>query len=278
MRIMAMLEKKAAKKEDFKKSLHVSHTQLNTYLQCPRKYNYQYVLGLSWERKPAALAFGKAIHIAVARYYRELKEKKTVADTETLVELFRDCLSRETGDNDVAYKRGENKEFLLSMGEDLIKVFTENVRPQCIEAVEMPFNVELVDIDTGEVLEPKLVGIFDLIESDEEGNLIISELKTAGKKPSDGQYDLQATIYSYALKEMGYGTTESNMLVRYDVLMKTKQPSLEKYFVVKGEKDYHRMLRLTRDVLKAIEHEVYYPNSGWYCSDCPFKKACEEDT
>jgi putative RecB family exonuclease len=272
-----MLEEKAASKDDFKRSIHVSHSQVYTYLQCPRKYRYQYVLGMPWERKPAALVFGKAIHVAAARYYRELKEEGTATDAETLIEVFEDCWNREAQGMDISFKKGGTEESLLSLGAELIKVFAEEVRPRRIEAVEMPFAVDLIDVETGEILEPKLVGIFDLIESDEEGNFIISDLKTASKRSSNGQYDLQATIYSYALRELGYGTTEDNILVRYDVLLKTKQPSLEKYFVVKNEKDHQRMLRLTKDVLGAIEHEVYYPNAGWYCGDCQFKNGCEED-
>ena len=49
--------------------LHLSSSQLNTYLICPAKYAHQYVYGTPWETKPAALPFGKAIHKAAEVYY-----------------------------------------------------------------------------------------------------------------------------------------------------------------------------------------------------------------
>ena len=58
---------------EFQNHLHISHTQLDTFLNCPWRYRYQYVLGAPWEHLPAALAFGRAIHAAVAHYYRHVK-------------------------------------------------------------------------------------------------------------------------------------------------------------------------------------------------------------
>jgi hypothetical protein len=36
------------KREDFERYLHISYTQLNTYLKCPQKYEFQYVRGIPW--------------------------------------------------------------------------------------------------------------------------------------------------------------------------------------------------------------------------------------
>ena len=54
--------------------VRVSYTELDTYLTCPRRYKYRYVLGLDWESLPAAMTFGRAIGKAVAAYYRARKE------------------------------------------------------------------------------------------------------------------------------------------------------------------------------------------------------------
>ena len=53
--------------------------------------------------------------------------------------------------------------------------------------MEYPFAVPLADPNTAEVLETALVGVIDLIESDDERNLIIGEQKTSSKRYADSQ-------------------------------------------------------------------------------------------
>jgi len=48
--------------EDFKSFIHISNNQMRTYLQCPQKYQFQYVRGMEWEFIPDYLPLGRAIH------------------------------------------------------------------------------------------------------------------------------------------------------------------------------------------------------------------------
>jgi hypothetical protein len=52
-------------------------------------------------------------------------------------------------------------------------------------AVEQPFDVPLIDLDTGEVLDRGLVGKLDLLERDGRGGLVVVDLKTAARKYTD---------------------------------------------------------------------------------------------
>jgi RecB family exonuclease len=54
-----------------------------------------------------------------------------------------------------------------------------------IVGVEQPFEVPLIDLDTGEVLDRALVGTLDLIERDAAGGLVVVDLKTSARKYSD---------------------------------------------------------------------------------------------
>lgn len=54
--------------------LRISKSQIQTYLICPRKFYFQYVMGAMPEFLPAALPFGIALHGAVAAFYRAIKE------------------------------------------------------------------------------------------------------------------------------------------------------------------------------------------------------------
>lgn len=265
--------------EDSPHLLHISYSQINTYLRCPRRYKYEYVMVREWEELPSSLPFGRAIHTAVADYYRSLQ----VEDVISLKQMFSSFEKRwkfEIEGFSVKFRKDEDEGSLFELASKMLRVFRESVRPpQNIEAVEMPFSVGLVDQETGDILPFKLIGIIDLLESDHEGNLSIGELKTASRRPTEEQTEreLQATIYSYALKQMGYTTSKEGTLVRFDFLIKKKEPTLETYYVVKNERNHRKLFYLAKQILRAVDLGIYYPNGGWYCADCPFKNACEND-
>jgi len=264
---------------EYRKELHVSKSQIRTFLMCPQKYCYQYVYGKEWESKPVALAFGSAVHEAVADFYISLANEGNPLSVRELQDSFINGWTLASkGDVPLDYN-GKSEDELLDLGKRMLEVFIEEIKLRTIEAIELPFSVPIYDPATGEELPLKLVGAFDLIESDEDGNRSIVELKTAAKKWSDGQVEteLDSAIYSYAFKEMGCPTNGSETLVRFDVLLKTKKPSLETYFVTKTEKDQRKALSLISKVLKAIEAGAFYPNHGWQCNGCPFKQQCAED-
>ena len=270
---------KATKREDFEQYIHISYSQLKTYLTCPQKYQFQYVRGIPWEFVPEYFPFGRAIHEAAKLFYRTLKETGQRISLDDLTQHFKESWDRETQGNNIRYKENQSRDTLRDKGAQLVKVFYQNVAPQRIIGVEVPFSVDLVLEETGEVLPCKLSGIFDLIESDEEGSLIIVELKTGTKRFSDDQIDLdlQGTLYSYALKQIGFRTNGDDTLVRYDQLLKQKTPDMETYYAVRGNVDFTWAYHLVRKVLRAIDHEVFHPIPGWQCKDCPYGKTCQQE-
>ena len=80
---------------------------------------------------------------------------------------------------------------MRGLGIALLRQFYEAIQPRKIEAVEHAFSVPLYDPDGGRKLEYALVGKIDLIESDDDGNLIIAELKTSSKRYADSQAENQ---------------------------------------------------------------------------------------
>jgi CRISPR/Cas system-associated exonuclease Cas4 (RecB family) len=143
-----------------------------------------------------------------------------------------------------------------------------------IVAVEQPFTVPLVDQETGEVLERDVVGTLDLLERDAEG-LVIVDLKTAARKYTDLQVEasLQLSACSYAVGLLGWGDPDTARL-RFDVLTKTKEPELHRYWTTRDRAANGRVFRLVAEVLRAIEAEVFHPIVGWQCKDCPFRSQC----
>lgn len=264
--------------ESFETYLHISYSQLKTFLTCPQKYLFQYVRGTPWEFIPEYFPFGRSIHDAAKAFYRTLKESGHRISIDELTDCFIESWDRETQGN-IRWKENQDKDALRDKGVQMLRVFYETVTPQRILGVEFPFSVDLISEETGEILPYKLTGIFDLIESDEEENCMVVELKTGTKRYNEDQIDLdlQGTLYSYALNQMGFHTDGGETLVRYDLLLKSKKPALESYFAIRNRVHYEWAFHLLRKALRAIDLGVFYPTPGWQCGDCPFGTTCQKE-
>lgn len=261
---------------DWNGILKISKSQLTTYLQCPRRYRFQYVEGRRWEFMPATLAFGKAIHQAAARFYLHIQQFKQRAPLETILTEFIDSWNGACSNGDIRLQGRQSLEDLAGQGIELVKLFCEGVTPREIFGVEYPFCADLADPDTGEISDVKLVGFLDLVEKDEEGNVIVAEIKTSSKRYSEteGENKLDGFTYAYALKQVGVVSANQPLLIRYDVLIKTKKPALQQIFYNRGPEDDRRFLLQIHEVLGAIAAQTFYPNFGWWCASCPFQTAC----
>ena len=122
---------------------------------------------------------------------------------------------------------------------------------------------------------PDLVGTLDLVERDADGRLVVVDLKTAARKYSDLQVEasLQLSIYSYATAMNGLAD-EQDLRLRFDVLTKTKQPELHRYWTTRDSAANVRLYRLAAEVLAAVDAGVFPPRVGWHCQDCPVRSRC----
>ena len=68
--------------------LRISKSQIQTYLICPRKFYFQYVMGAMPEFLPASLPFGSALHAVATTFYRLIKETGTRPALEFIVREF----------------------------------------------------------------------------------------------------------------------------------------------------------------------------------------------
>ena len=144
--------------------LHISKSQLVTYLQCPRRFWFQYVVGQPWEFMPANLVFGKAIHEAVAFFYRQFARQQTKPDLGHVVERFRESWWQGVEAQPLRFFGGQNEQTMTTLGEQLLEVFCSEIHPRRVRAVEEPFELELAGDQNQSPLEVKLVGMIDLVK------------------------------------------------------------------------------------------------------------------
>src|SRR3990170_6226477 len=141
--------------------LRISKTHMQTFLMCPRKFYFQYVVGAAWEFLPVSLPFGKALHQAVAFFYTSLKDGHR-SSLDDVWEAFTRSWHEEITDREIQYGNS-NPGSMEGLGKAMLQCFYDEIRPRQVQAVEYPFCIDLSDPDNGEPLDFKLVGIIDLV-------------------------------------------------------------------------------------------------------------------
>ena len=259
--------------------LHISHSQIFTYLNCSLKYQFRYVLRLPPERISLALPFGSAIHKAIEFYYRSLIEDKE-ASLEHLQELFSDHLSHELNEkgNLVVFKKdAPDQDSAITLGCAMLNAFHKNadLKGCRVIAVELPLAATLYTTE-GTPADIDLIGVIDLLIEGQSGSLIVVDQKTAArtKTQSDVDSDLQMTAYTYLLAANRYVFPTASVQCRFDVLRKLKSPKLEHYHTRRGASERRRLARIATAVLAGIEAGVFIPSRSWMCADCEYAKAC----
>jgi len=272
-----MSPEQADKLRDFREDLHISHSQIFTYLNCSLKYYFSYVEGRMPEHRPAAMLFGSAIHAAIARYYKGVLKKGKPEPLSLYQDLLHDHWNWETEDTGIpiAYKDGQNQDSMLNEGQLLVKTFCESAQPMEVVGVEEPYSSVLYD-EEGNATDFKLIGIVDCIQRDKDGNLIIIDNKTANRAYSKDkiEQDLQMTVYSYLMCANKLMPAKADTTHRFDVLLKLKQPRLDIYYTTRSATDRKRLAKIINQVLRGIEASVFFPNPSWMCSDCQYAQAC----
>lgn len=268
--------------QSIRDQLHISHSQLFTYLNCSLKYKFQYVEARPPECLSIALPFGKAIHAAIEHYYKSLKDG-VLTELDMLETVFAESFykSAEMGHIPLLFKK-ETPDInsAISMGKGMLKAFYDSADLDGYEIVdvELPLAATLYDFD-GKPLDMQLIGFIDLLLKDKLGNYLVVDQKTAKQKKLQQavDVDLQMTAYSYLLAANRYVFPRSEVQCRFDVLYKLKIPKFEQYSTSRGPEQRQKFAKLATAVLAGIDNRVFIPCKSWLCSDCQFANACQKE-
>jgi len=266
---------------DFQTALHVSHSQIFTYLSCSLKYRFQYVEQMPAERVGIALPFGSAIHTAIERYYRTIKDKGVVEPLETLQEVFEGGLNADLEKRSIPVifkKEAPDRQSVIEMGKGLLKAFYEGIDLTGFEVVdvELPLTARLYTED-GQPTDLMVTGILDVVLKDATGNIVAVDNKTA-KQPYAQETvddDLQLSAYAYLLASNRYVLPTADVRCRFDVMRKLKTPKFEQLYTVRTARHRRRFAKIANAVLAGIDARIFVPTKSWLCVDCQYAKACE---
>ncbi len=262
--------------------LAVSVSQLKEFMICPRRYQLHRVLGVEPAFVPVPLVLGSAAHAGFGAIYTSLQQGDEVLPLDEVLQVFRDAWSVAI-DGPVPVKLEDEEADPVDAGVRMLAAFHRHVvtaGPVTVVAVELPFSgVELVDPDTGEVLEEHLVGVLDLLLSEGGGDVdgaernVLVEHKTAGRRWTREQldHDFQVTAYQVAARKIGLG---EEVGLRFQIVTKTKVASIQVEDVVRDDLAEVDFLRTATGVLRAIGTGAFWPVRSWACKSCPYAHAC----
>jgi len=267
--------------QEFQSELHISYSQIFTYLACSLKYKFQYFERRQHERVSIALPFGSAIHSAIERYYRSLKDKGSLEPLEIIQEVFEDSLNADLDQRDIPIfykKETPDRKSAIEMGKGLLKAFYEGIDLTGFEiaGIELPLTARLFNED-GQPVDMTVTGIIDLLLKDAQGNIIAVDNKTA-KQPyaqATVDEDLQLTSYAYLLASNKFVIPTADVYCRFDVMRKLKTPKFQQHYTIRTAAQRRRFAKLTNAILAGIDSRIFIPNKSWMCGDCQFAKACE---
>ena len=264
--------------EQARDGLHISVSQIRTYLRCPRSYQLRYVLGAKPAFKPVPFAFGSSFHAALARFYVAVMEDGAPPPLQLVNDAFRDAWQREL-DADLPLQADDDEPVdtgaLVDKGTEMLAVFhvhaVKSLDGVKVEAVELPFSVPLFDPDVGTELEERLVGALDLVLKKGRRRQII-EHKTSARKFGEDQirWDIQPTGYKLAARAMGLGEVK----VTYQIVTKARAPVLQIVDLDRNEEDEEEFLRVAVNVMRGVDGGAFPPLRSWACRSCPYAHAC----
>lgn len=258
---------------ELRKMQHLSASSINDYIDCGLLYKLGRVDRLPMDFKADALEFGTVIHLVLGEYYQE----KMIGNKLLLKDIhksFEDHWRRVAeGRTDIQYAAGKDFDTLLMGGKELLTAWYNKLPDDNFKVIgiEEPFSFTVPGVPV------PIIGATDLIEEDESETIIVTDFKTSSKAYSIDEVDKnsQLTVYHMATRRNGYADRE--ILLRFDILIKTKTPKFEQYYTTRTEMDEKRMIKKIQQVWNGISKGVFVPNDGhWKCKNCAYKTHCEE--
>jgi len=253
---------------------HLSVSQITKFLICPLAYRFHYLDGIETGIKSSSFALGTSFHRAAEHLHKHMINGG-VKPPQVYRDVLGDSLKVEFGNFDVQVKDGESQDSLTEEGGRLVDAYVDyrTSQPAEILTVEQRIERELVNVQTGEVLDLPFVAFVDLIEKEEAG-LVVVDLKTAKRSYNQAVVDANIQITCYALLVLL--ETSKPPRLRIDAVVRNKTPKIQRIETTRSEDDLVRFWALARSVRQAIEAGVFHPNPGsWSCATCEFAEHCQ---
>lgn len=236
---------------------HLSFTQLNMFLRCPRQYEYRYIRGI--KAPPSGAMVQSCVwHETLERNYRQKIDSDRDLALGEMQEFFAAQFDAALAGEEIAFEPDEKPGKLKDQGTAIVAAHHRTIAP----AVRPLLVEERFTVDLGEDFPFDLVGVWDLIERD--GTIVDNKSYSKAPRQEDLDKDLQFTAYA-----LGYRTTHGRAEpgLRMDAIVKTLNPKAVQLHTRRTNDNCRWFPGLIEEVGRAIDSGTFYPNpNGWHCS------------
>lgn len=243
-----------------------SPSSINTYLNCPRQYLYDYVLGLkAKDGNPDSMSYGSAIHHSLEFAVKSAIEIKKYPTEEEIINTFKTELKN------LPLSSYEQREILQTRGEKALQEYYSqlcNTPVSMLYTVEQPVKFEMDGV--------KFYGIIDRIDKNSDGTYTIYDYKTGNAKTNrnicpDGEYEHyynQIGLYKYYFeKSTGNKVKETTFIFPEDY---TKNLTLN--LTDDDCLDIENKFKTAISNIKSYKFEPTYKKDS--CKYCQYKDFC----
>ncbi|MEE8178250.1 MAG: PD-(D/E)XK nuclease family protein, partial [Acidobacteriota bacterium] len=252
-------------------SLTLSASGLDTYLQCPRKYQYSYVCRLPVSPSPALL-FGSIMHRAV----RELVSRLT-ASNDASKKVGREVQQPETVEailgehwSSAGFTDPHQESKYKEMGREQLAGLRKALEGQPFQLLHQEKSFQFsVDIGAGvkQGGGTKLLGRIDQINQLAGQDVELIEYKTGrAQTQKDADRSLQLTLYALACREVL--DLKLLSLVLYNL---TTQEGCR---TTRGPDDFKELQGQIRQVSRDVLAGKFSALPGYHCRYCDFRPIC----
>ena len=235
------------------RDLKLSYTQLDTFINCPLKYKFNYVYSIPL-RPSAPLRFGSDVHDTLEEFYRKVKEGRAP----TFEDLHRIYLAHW---NSTGYINKAQEMQYQRNGFDMLKRFYETNKNNLLPPlyIEEEFLVQIGG--------SRFRGFIDRIDELPDGGIEIIDYKTGTPKDSRSA-EKSVQLYIYAIACQDVLKLEPRFLSFY-FLTNNQKVSVACEPEALGEIREH-----IASTVKRIKSNHFDPNPGWRCRWCDYRIIC----
>lgn len=273
---------------------HLSVSQINMYMRCPRQYEFRYVKD---EKRPPSgnLIQGTTGHAALEKTHHHIVDHNQPAPTADVMDAFSTDWDKKLQD-EVEWDEGENPGHMKDEGLALVRMYNETVAPKIrpmvvnkgakdevrgieqeirmtVEGVPMLGYIDLIDTDLDLAFSPEEAAMLIQAGANIPAGLrtAIVDLKFKAKSMTAAEADgsIQMTFYSLAT-----GISAG----QFSQLLKQKQPKFKPITTFRTHHDHAWFKQIVRGISEAISAGVFPPTdpTSWGCNSkwCGYWHMC----
>lgn len=238
-------------------SVNFSYTQLETFVRCPLRYKYEYILKLPTPAG-AAGSFGDTIHKTLQRFYQEFLKNKSVG-IDKLQEIYGQSWKP------IGYGSAAEERRYKTEGEKMLRNFFKKYHSKKLTIIDLEKSFKIK-------IAPAIfvVGKIDRVDKMANGMIEIIDYKT-GKKPEEKglKKNLQLPIYALAASDRGtYGKKLSQIVLTLCYLQGPAKISLQK-----TEADIEKTKQRVMEIIGQIRALDFSVPASHHCPLCPSNMA-----